>query len=465
MREPSVAGVFYEEDAIGLKKQVEHYLELADVDMVDGQVEALIVPHAGYMYSGEVAAAAYKQVLNSTYKNVFIIGTSHKMQFNGAAVYSGSAFSMPLGDVGVNSEIVQKLLGSSALFNDNWSIHDDEHSLEVQLPFLQTVLANTFSIVPILVGTSDPAECRLLAHELTPYFTADNLFVISTDFSHYPDAEMAKIEDQKTADAIRSNHPVRLLSLLKEHKSSTVKGFLTGLCGWSAVLTLMYITEDKIDFGYQNLLYQNSGDKGHKDKSRVVGYQAIAVVNYKYEFSLEKAEKEHLLAIAHQALAKQMGSEIEIESVALTEGMKARHGVFVSVYCKDQLRGCIGHLTSQQPLYELVPELVIDTAMYDARFNSITKEELGDTQIEISVLSPLHKITSIDEIELGKHGIFIKKELHSGTFLPQVGARNDWTVKEYLGHCAHDKAKLNWDGWKDAELFTYEAIVFSDRDD
>lgn len=463
MRKPSVAGSFYKADASKLKKQVQHYLSLVHPFDLNGEVQALIVPHAGYIYSGEVAASAYQQLNGNSFKNVFLIGTSHKKQFPGAAIYNGEAFEMPMGKVSVNVEITDKLINASSLFQDDELMHTDEHSLEVQLPFLQSVLGESFSIVPILLGTNNPDDCKLIASHLKPYFNSDNLFVISTDFSHYPNAVDAFREDENTADAIISNDPQVLLEVLSKHKTNNVQGFLTGLCGWSAVLILMYLSADCPDSNYHHILYQNSGDKGQKDTSRVVGYHAIALTQQKKVFTLDKVEKETLLRLCHHALYKHWGIEDDYTLNDYTRVLDAQVGAFVSVYVQNELRGCIGHMISQKPLYEMVQILAVDAAFYDSRFPKIKQEERDDVQFEISVLTPMQRVMGSDEVELGKHGIFIKKDLQSGTFLPQVGARNNWTVEEFLGYCSRDKAKIGWEGWREAELYTYEAIIFSDK--
>ena len=133
----------------------------------------------------------------------------------------------------------------------------------------------------------------------------------------------------------------------------------------------------------------------------------------------------------------------------------------MSIYVDGNLRGCIGNFGSDQILNDLVQNMAVSAAN-DYRFNNIDLEELDKMKLEISVLSPLKKIRDIEEIEPGKHGIYIRKDMNSGTFLPQVAAKTGWDRKELLGHCARDKAGLGWDGWRDAEIFTYEACVFSD---
>jgi len=137
-------------------------------------------------------------------------------------------------------------------------------------------------------------------------------------------------------------------------------------------------------------------------------------------------------------------------------------GAFVTLNENGQLRGCIGRFNPDEPLYKVVQDMAISSSTKDYRFTPVTPPELDKIEVEISVLTPMKKIKSIEEIELGKHGVYIRKGFQSGTFLPQVADKTSWTVEEFLGHCARDKANLGWDGWKDAEIYTYEAIIFSE---
>ena len=138
-------------------------------------------------------------------------------------------------------------------------------------------------------------------------------------------------------------------------------------------------------------------------------------------------------------------------------------GAFVTLRINGKLRGCIGRFISTDPLYQVVNQMAIASALEDYRFNPLTKEEFKNTEIEISVLGPLKKINNISEIVLGKHGIYIKKDLHSGTMLPQVATENRWSVEEFLGYTSRDKAGLGWSGWKDADIYVYEAVVLEEN--
>jgi len=459
-REAAVAGTFYSDERNTLKLQVDELLKKADKPLAITQsIRALIVPHAGYVYSGEVAAEAYKRIEGATFETVFLIGTSHKAKFNASALCHYSAFLTPLGDVSIATEIVDKLCQCSGSINKSDDVHLKEHSLEVQLPFLQRCLSAPFRMVPVLIGTDDLTQIHELSDALRPYFNKSNLFVISTDFSHYPSAEVASMEDKNTADCIIENNTQKLLDLLDDHQYHQEKTFLTGLCGWSAVLCLLNLTENK-DVDLIKLKYQNSGDKLNMDQRKVVGYQSMVVVDNEEGISISTQDAKMLLSAAHQAINQRLNNtKVNIDHTHIN---LSHAGAFVSVYYNEQLRGCVGQFKSAHNILSLIKELAVDAALYDDRFKAILASELQGVRVEISILTPLKKIESIEEIEVGRHGVYIKKGMQHGTFLPQVGIRNNWSTLEFLGHCSKNKAKLGWDGWKEAEVYIYEALIIAD---
>jgi MEMO1 family protein len=465
-REAQFAGQFYPGNKNALARQLEELFEqagnLTTVSPSNQPLQALIVPHAGYIFSGLVAAAAYHQIPeNAVYKRVFVLASSHRYSFNGAAVFSTGNYKTPLGEVKVDTLLLKELLNSSDLFTEYNEAHENEHSLEVQLPFLQHKLGNNFLLVPIILGTHEPETCKKIAHKLQPWFTDENLWVISSDFSHYPEYDNANKVDNLTATAICSNKPEKLQTVLKENRKLNITNLATSLCGWTSVLTLLYITETR-EYEFEKIMYQNSGDsKNYGGKNRVVGYWAIAVYRKSDTFSISKEERKELLEKARNSISmfvntgKKENPVPSFSSGILNENM----GVFVSIYINGKLRGCIGGFAQEKKLNDLVQQMAV-SASCDRRFTAVKPEELENMELEISVLSPLKKIDSGKEIELGKHGIYIKKEFSSGTFLPQVASKTGWNLEEFLGHCSRDKAGIGWDGWKTAEIYTYEAIIF-----
>ncbi|MCY1720803.1 AmmeMemoRadiSam system protein B [Prolixibacteraceae bacterium Z1-6] len=464
-REAAVAGRFYP----GTKQELENKLR-ALFDSASKKVEnklalqALISPHAGYVFSGNVAASAFNQIPESAnFKRVFVLASSHQFHFNGASVYTLGNYETPLGEIKVTRKLGQKLMESSAIFKDKPEAHLHEHSLEVQLPFLQYKLGNNFKLVPIILGTGSSADCKKLAEALSPYFTPENLFVISTDFSHYPSYDDAKKIDFITANSICQNKPETLLAALKNNAKLTVDNLSTSLCGWTSVLTLLYLTEDK-NYQFTQINYQNSGDtKMYGDKSQVVGYWAIAVFDENIPFIISEKEQAEILEIARNSITNYLipGKKDKLHS---KPGgiLNTKTGAFVSVYIKGELRGCIGGFAQEKTLKKLIKQMAV-SSVCDRRFKPVKPEELENMTLEISVLSPLKRIKSATEIELGRHGIYIRKGLNTGTYLPQVAEKTGWTVTEFLGRCSRDKAGLGWEGWKTAELFTYEAVIIKEN--
>ncbi len=465
-RQPAVAGQFYPATRAQLEKELKSYFDNAQQLLVD-QPQALIVPHAGYVFSGQVAASAFRQLdRNRKFKHIFLIGSSHTMYFTGAAVYSRGAFITPLGRVAIDS-LAGELLKNHDVLIDDVKPHLKEHSLEVQLPFLQYWLKNEFSIVPIVIGGESQATISLLAEALEPYFTPENLFVISSDFSHYPSYDDARRTDDDMAKAILTNSPVEFMKAKVRNENAGIDDLATAMCGWTSGLTLLKITEGKSNVNYQTIMYRNSGDSPYGSKDRVVGYWAIAAIQQasKPDFNLTEQGKRELLILARKTITSHLlGQKFSPpDESSLPDALKANAGAFVTLHNHGRLRGCIGNFSTTPPLYRVVMAMAISAATEDYRFESVTLDELKDIDIEISVLTPMKRINNINEIELGRHGIYIRKGVHSGTFLPQVATETQWSLEEFLGHCARDKAGIGWEGWRNAEIYTYEAIVFDEK--
>ncbi|MDP4240057.1 MAG: AmmeMemoRadiSam system protein B [Bacteroidota bacterium] len=467
-RHPSVAGKFYPEDPDKLQQELTSLFASAVSKKCDN-VRAILSPHAGYIYSGKIAAAAFNQIdARKQYKRVFLVASSHHISFNKAAVYCDGDFIMPYGKEIVDTDFGKMLVERFPdIFTANPEAHIDEHSLEVQLPFLHYALKTSYCIVPIVIGTNDPAVSKRIASVLKRYLSPENLFIISSDFSHYPEYSDAQKVDAATKEAILSNDPARLLTTLSENAKKHIPHLATSLCGWASVLTLLYMTTHNDSLEYQAIEYSNSGDvKYYGEHDRVVGYWGI-VLSEKGTgndgFQLTEADKEKLLDIAGTTLQEYClhNKKYNPDARNLSPTLQTNCGAFVSLHENGKLRGCIGRLVGNLPLYKMVQEMTIAAASHDRRFMPVELEELPEINIEISVLSPLKKIDDIAEIELGKHGIFIEEGYHTGVFLPQVATETGWDKEEFLGHCARDKAGLDWDGWKKANLFIFTATVFS----
>jgi AmmeMemoRadiSam system protein B/AmmeMemoRadiSam system protein A len=475
-REPVAAGSFYPANKDILKNDLMQLFRSCEKPKETWKVRAIISPHAGYVFSGKTAASAYSSIPpNSVYKNIFLIGSSHIMAFNGASVYNTGDYITPLGRVTVNREIANKLKQENDVFKFPVTAHLQEHSLEVQMPFIQYYFQDPPPVVPIIIGTNNIKTIHEIAEALRPWFNDDNLFIISSDFSHYPSYNDARVVDKLTADAIISGDPDNFLNALRKNASKSINGLATSMCGWTSGLTLLYLDENNPDLQFKEIDYTNSGDSRYGSKDEVVGYNAIALVekktegsavgNSKDQVSFTDAEIDQLFSIARSSIRSMLyeNKKLAIDPATLSPKVKEKMGAFVTLKINNNLRGCIGRFTSDEPLYEVVSQMAVASAFSDTRFNPLTKEEYPKTEIEISVLGPLKKIKNPSEIVLGKHGIYIKKDFRSGTMLPQVATENNWTVDEFLGYTSRDKAGLGWLGWQNADIYIYEAVVLEER--
>ena len=471
-REPVVrpatqANRFYTGDAKELSEEVDSLLALHRGETVYRDVAALIVPHAGYYFSGNVAAAAYMAVSkDKQYKRIFLLGPSHHEWLDGASVNTeADYYATPLGQVKVDHDVAVALTEADSVFRYEPRAHDREHCLEVQLPFLQRRFGEDSvpPIVPIIISTNDFQKLKRIAEVLKPYLAEENLFIVSSDFSHYPKYDDACKVDARTGKAVESGDVEQFIAALEENARRGVRNLATSACGELAIVTLLMMIDSTYEV--KHLMYQNSGDAEESDHSRVVGYHAFAVVRNGQartdtDFSLSEDEKRMLKEIALTSIKDSLDGKPISHHLPLTSHLLEKCGAFVSLHKHGRLRGCIGHFGEDVPLHEIVAEMARAAAFEDPRFMPVTADELSDIDIEISVLTPMRRIQSLDEFELHRHGIYIRKGYRSGTYLPQVADEVNWTKEEFVSHCAQDKAGIGWDGWKDAELYVYEAIVF-----
>jgi len=471
-RKPAAAGRFYPADAKELQTTLAGLFAEAKPRTIKN-VTGIVSPHAGYVFSGIVAASGYNQLdPERQFENVFVVASSHQVSFPGASIYNQGDYITPLGKVKVNTDLAGKLIGENKVFTYNPEADKTEHSLEVQIPFLQYHLKNDFTLVPIVIGTQSAATCKDIARALQPYFNDRNLFVFSTDFSHYPDYSNAQSADKASCDAILSGSAEGLVTFLDEYRYKKVPGLATNLCGWTSILVMLNLTAHQPEIKISPVHYMNSGDAKYGDKNQVVGYWSLAISNPKASemntsgFSFTVDEKKMMLIIARKTIETYVREKRipKDDPATYSEKLKVHAGAFVTLKEDGTLRGCIGRFTADIPLYKMIRQMAVASATEDNRFDPVKVNEIDQLEIEISVLSPMKKISSPDEIIMGKHGIYIKKGYISGTFLPQVATETGWNVEEFLGHCARDKAGIGWNGWKDAELFTYEACVFSEAE-
>jgi len=462
MRKPFFAGSFYPSDEKELRNQLSSFFEKKNVE---GQLVGLIVPHAGYIYSGKTAGNAYFLIKDKKISTVFLIGRSHHASFIGVITDDRNAWITPFGSVDVDTRIVSDIVAKPG-FRIDYRILDAEHALEVQLPFLQYAIKGKFKIVPILVGCENQEELELYANYLLPVVkkNPDSIIVMSTDLSHYHPVNTAQQMDKRFIDAIENN---KFSSIIKAMKNGELEA-----CGASAVFLGLSILSKISPINVKLLKYATSYDTT-KDKSAVVGYASMAVykdtkktIEKKGGTMLDKKQKETLLKVARQTLeyflAGKKLPELKITDPALLE----KRGVFVTLRKNGELRGCIGMIIPSEPLIDGVRSMAIEAATGDPRFPPVSLKELKDIEIEISVLTVPARVSSPDEIILGRDGVIVKKGYRQGVFLPQVADETGWTKEQFLSALCSQKAGLDPDAWKrpDTELYTFQAEVFSEHD-
>jgi hypothetical protein len=470
IRPPFVAGGFYPADANELGKMIDGFLARAPAENLEGSLVALICPHAGYQYSGGVAAYSYIQLKGKRYDRVVVIAPSHFEAFPFSSIYDGEAYRTPFGEVHVDHDFAARLAKLSSAIKISGRGHGEveghgEHALEDQLPFLQRVLGE-FKMVPIVMGDQRYDNCRALGIALAKAVQGTNtLILVSSDLSHYHHYDEAKQMDHQILKTIEEWDYLSLSQNIE-------RNIWNGPCGGGPIVAAMIAAERLGAHRAQILKYANSGDVTG-DKSRVVGYGAVALVagkeNKKHgrksaEFSLTPAEKQELLKIARQSVETAV-REKKLYPVPAdeSEALRNARGAFVTLKEHGDLRGCIGYMSPLKPLAETVRDVAAYAALEDRRFRPVSENELGILDYEISVLSPLHRVEDISQIHVGQHGLLIRKGEYEGVLLPQVPTEEGWDRSTFLEQVCV-KAGLPQQAWKDedADLFMFSALVFAE---
>lgn len=448
---PQVAGNFYPADKKELSKTIDSYLSQYPFIENNGDLLALISPHAGYEYSGIVAAYGYKQLTKRKYDTVIIIGPSHYAYFDGISVCPSGEYKTPLGKVEIDQALAEKLLEYNEKIGYDANAHLKEHCVEVQIPFLQKTLKN-FKIVPVIIGNQSLENCMILSKAILESIKDKKVLIVaSTDLSHYLSYEAANAMDGKVVSAFSRGDLNLMIEMLATGEVQ--------MCGYGPVITAMYVGQLIGGNSYEVLKYLNSGDTT-TNMDKVVGYMSAAI--YRRTVVLDSIQRSRLLQIARETLESYLSGEATLPEYEIYEkDLQTRSGVFVTLKKGDKLRGCVGYIYPVKPLYLAAQEMVINAAANDKRFDPVTKDELEDIKIEISVLSPLTRINDPSEVKVGKHGLYILKGGSSGLLLPQVATENKWTREEFLDNVCY-KAGLEPSAWKDkdAVLYIFEADVF-----
>ncbi|MBW2532286.1 MAG: AmmeMemoRadiSam system protein B [Deltaproteobacteria bacterium] len=467
---PQVAGGFYTDVPERLRREVRGYLDAAGPSPVpaDRDIVGILSPHAGYPYSGPVAGKAYAAVSGRGYRTVFVMALCHRGTARRAALIDRPAYDTPLGSLEVDGKLVRRLLADHPdLFEVNERLFSGEHSLEVELPFIQLALPEA-RVVPMIVAVHDEAFVERLGRALFEAVgeRGDVLFAISSDLSHFFPYEQAVQLDEKN------------LSLLEQWKLDDWKAHASqsreGMCGFLPLYAFARLFEGFPQDRRQvtRIDYKNSGDTAG-DRSRVVGYGSLA---FTVDQGLRDEQGERADFGPYGPRARRALMEIAKRSVAAAvrgesytpdppQGLLAEDGAaFVTLKQRGRLRGCIGHVIARVPLFRCVTDVARSAAIHDTRFRPVTEAELADLTYEISVLTAPEPTTP-EQVVVGRDGLIMSSGCRSGLLLPQVPLEWGWDRDEFLEHTCR-KAGLPVGCWKDpaTRIESFRAIVWGEDD-
>lgn len=477
VRPSALAGSWYDAEGEALSGSLGGFLGRVEGRKLSGYPMALIVPHAGYRFSGQTAAHAYVHLKGRTYGRVFLIGPAHRAAFRGVSLPQATHYQTPLGNVPLDTETIAAL-EKEKLFQYHPSAHAQEHSLEIQLPFLQQVLGE-FELVPMLISGAGPRDVKATAAVLKQHVRPGDLVIASSDFTHW--GKRFSYRGPAGAEFDAAEAPLRLEELLKaawnEIEKRDLNGFFehkrkTGdtICGFLpiAVLLALLPSEAKPHL----LAADTSGNiTGQWDNS--VSYLAAAFTGLWPYTAVEGAgaltgkEKADLLRYARATVDRYVTTQerpsAEEVGIEVTPRLEENSGVFVTLKKQGRLRGCIGTIPPVKPLLQAVSDNAVNAAHFDRRFQKVVEDELKELTVEVSVLTPPEPIDDWRKIVLGKHGILLGKAGGRAVYLPQVAPEQGWTLEETLIHLSM-KARLGESGWRDGASFqVFEAIVFHEN--
>lgn len=468
VRQPGVAGGFYPADPTVLTSMMDEMLAQAAQPPIADPILAVVAPHAGYQYSGPVAAYTYKALEGHKYARVVVIGPSHYEAFDFTSIYDGDAYATPLGAIPVDKTFARELAKMSPTMKLSDRGHEPtaagaEHAIEVQLPWLQHVLGH-FTLVPIIMGDQSYEDSRALGLALAKLIDGgDTLIVASSDLSHYHPYDDAVKIDHKTLKALAEWD---YFSMSRNFQMRVWEA-----CGGAPIVAAMIAAERMGANQARVLKYANSGDTAG-DHSRVVGYSADVFVKAPHAatepppFSLSDADKKELLALARKSVEHfvEMGHPYQPEP-SKSEALNRDLGAFVTLKMGGELRGCIGYTSAVKPLYLTVRDTATLAAERDPRFPPVSALELPRLDYEISVLSPLRHVTHIDQIKVGEDGLLMVNGDSEGLLLPQVPVEEKWNRQTFLEQTCR-KAGMHKDCWKDdkTDIFKFTAVVFGEHE-
>lgn len=479
IRQPAVAGKFYPSDSSKLRNAMGSYFaDAAQIQRTDKPI-GIITPHAGYIYSGQIAADAFNQTKNFTYDVVVILGTNHtRAAVDKITVWQKGAYRTPFGLAQIDENITNSIMKECPDVVPEKASSESEHSVEVQVPFIQYLFPKA-RIVPMVIGINDIDRCIKFGKILGKILKDRNaLIVASSDLSHYPSYEDAIKTDKGTLEQITTLSCNKISKHMHEQLHSGIHSLVTCACGESPILALISAVKELGCNSAVVINYANSGDTFVGSYDRVVGYGAVAFYNSEQsnqdilkreevknmsDTELTASDKQFLLKLARKTIEQYLGSETLPLPTDLLPALKVKRGAFVTLRKRHELRGCIGNMADDYALYNVIGRMAFSAAFNDTRFQPVTLDEMPFIGIEISVLTPFEKVNSADDIVLGRDGVLLSKGGRHAVYLPQVATETGWDKETFLKQLCY-KAGLSGNDWKTATLYTFRAEVFGEAD-
>lgn len=465
VRSPAVAGSFYPANPDTLRRWVGEFLRAATAKPAGEEIVGVVAPHAGYPYSGWVAGETYRQLQGKKFDAIIIISPSHYRYFYGASVFNGLGYATPLGVARVDTALArlvatgQKNVGFSEI-GHAWDSTSREHSIEVQLPFLQIVQPGV-PIVPVVMGSQDfPTVDRLMRAVANAVRASRKrvLLVASSDLSHYHRHDTATALDSSLIGAF-SRFDYHLMGM-------RLFGKQWEACGGGPVMAVMMAAEQLGATAARPIRYMNSSNvaAGASRPDRVVGYLSGLILKGSASAgfllpTLTDAERAGLLKVARSMVETSVNGVAPPTYRPLTAGLAAEYPAFVTITKRKALRGCIGYVIPDGSLLATVQRVAPMAALKDSRFQPIIPAELPELEYEVTVLSRFRRVMDTAEIEPGRDGVYLRVGTTTGLFLPQVATEQGWdrtTLLRQLG----PKAGLDTEAYRreDAELYRFEAV-------
>ncbi len=486
VRRPVAAGSFYTGDGVALRTQVEALLEEARTRSSGPPARALIVPHAGYAFSGPTAALAFSRLPEDGVRRVILLGPSHHLNFDGGALPAEGveAFETPLGKMTLDVNALAALRKHPG-FSGPPGAHDPEHSLEVELPFLQ-VIAPGAKLVPVAVGSDTDLEaCTRMAEALAGLLDRGTIVIASSDFTHHGKRYgWSPFDGPALADTLLAvGRTTAGRAAAMDPRGFTFQVEVSGdtVCGVRPIGVLTSLLAHAFEGTGQVLDVTTSGHAtGSFDFS--VTYAAIAFNGEWRPWKdraqpdagdLQPREGRELISLARAVLETRLTHDTALASWFAAAGVRDRllmpAGAFVTLNNtgrrarqEGRLRACMGVIEARQPLLDAVVQAAV-WATRDPRFPPLDIAELDGIEIEVSALSPMREIPSFQLIEVGTHGVLMTKDGRRAVFLPQVATEQGWDRDTMLGHLSV-KAGLPGDAWRHGATFeVFTAQVFTEQ--